>query len=175
MFYKRKFMIPSRQLVDHHMATNWSLIVWPEETAYVGPCNPPDLEMFRAYFPEFADIPDARIELMITEAACGIDGTWSQNCSGNDCTYAIMYLAAHLLTLAMFSAAALPRGGGMGVLPGGEITAVGFETMRVTYSASKMQIDKGSAGGSVYSYDSTPYGQRYLDLLKVNHPAIAIV
>jgi hypothetical protein len=177
--YKRKFMIPSRQLVDHHMATNWGAIAWPayQDQSYAGPCVAPDIALFRSYFPEFVDIPDARIQLMIDEAACSIDDSWAHNCAMADCTLAILYLAAHLLTMLLFAASALPQtdSSGGGVISGGEVTGVSFETMKVTYSASQMQVEKGGSKESVYSYESTPYGQRYLDLLKVNFPAILIV
>jgi hypothetical protein len=174
--YKRKFMIPSRQLVDHHMTTNWFAIPWPPYSEYGGPCEVPDVALFRSYFPEFADIPDDRIQLMINEAACSIDDSWAHNCAMADCTLAILYLAAHLLTMLLYAASALPgTDSGGGVVPGGEVTGVSFETMKVTYSASQMQIEKGGSASSVYSYESTPYGQRYLDLLKVNFPAVLIV
>lgn len=43
MFYSRKFMIPSRQLTDHHMASNW--FSWPiiEEPTFPGNCVPPPI------------------------------------------------------------------------------------------------------------------------------------
>lgn len=178
MYHKRMFMIPSRQLTDHHMATNWFSVPWPIYQDYAGPCELPTIDLFRAYFPEFEKVPDERVELMINEAACSVDSSWVQNCCGiADCTLAILYLSAHLLTMLLFAASALPKTGESGgtIISGGEVTGVAFETMRVSYSASQMQVEKGGSKESVYSYESTPYGQRYLDLLKVSFPAVVVV
>ena len=172
-------------IVNHHMATDWWQ--WGYETQEpVGECKLPTVPLFRARFPEFAEISEAQIAMAIEDASCWADGSWMSQCC--DCTRAMMFLTAHFLTLQKIAAAALcslqpcsgePGGSGGTVLQGGQVTSLRFETMGVSFSAPQFAADAlaraGGAGGQPYSFASTPYGQMFLDLLKVNQPAVMVV
>jgi hypothetical protein len=147
------------------------------------PCEPPTVEQFRARFPEFANISDGAIENAINDASCWADSTWIDTACF-DCTKAIGYLAAHYLMLALFAATLVPDvvtddEGNTILIPGGSVTSLHFESMSVSFNPpTAKQTAQGSSGagiGDQYGLTSTPYGQRYLELLKVNKPAVLVV
>ena len=162
-----------------------SITGWPVDIMTTAlPCDPPTLEEFRARFPEFSDLTDAQVQFAIDDASCWADQSWiSTYC--RDCTTAIAFLAAHFLALGLIASTLLPEtvageDGGV-VLPGGQVTSLSFENMSVGFAAPSST--SGSAGttfgrasvGDPFDLGSTPYGQRYLSLLKVNQPAIMVV
>ena len=181
MYGKRITAIPSRQLVpDHHMATNWWAQWWSDYGPAGVPCDPPTIQQFRVRFPEFADVPDATVQAALDDASCGADSNWSSAC--RDCQKAIMLLAAHYLALGIIAAQSMPdQGTGEGgtIIGGGQVTSLRFETMGVTFSAPRFAAGSGQSGGGPgegpYTMEMTPYGQMYLDLLKVNQPAVVVV
>jgi hypothetical protein len=186
MTQKRTFEIPSRQLTDHHMATNWFSWIIDGGEPPPAPCLPPRLAEFRVRFPEFQAVLDDTVAQSIAEAACIIDSSWiteTGNCS--NCTLAISYLAAHYLALGLMSAqvvaslTAKESSSSMEeILAGGQVTSMRFENMGISFSAPKFAAGQGGGGGpneGPYELEMTPYGQRYLALLKVNQPAIMVV
>lgn len=139
----------------------------------------PWVASFRPRFPEFANTSDESIAYAIFDAMCWVDSSWSSNC--NDCGLAILYLAAHFLALQKFAADVITAGddtvpGGV-VLPGGQVTRIGFETMSVGFSSPRFAASSRSRSSTKEPYDlsSTPYGQRYLALLRANVPAVLVV
>jgi hypothetical protein len=169
---------PLVQRMFHHTATDWPGW-WAWQEAEGTPCPPPTVMEFRARFPEFEKYSDEIIAASIDDAACFADTTWTSNC--NDCTKAIMWLAAHFLALQAMAGAALPKpvgapGGGT-YLEGGQVTSIAFETLRVSFAAPQFVAASGSGGlgRGQYDLDTTPYGRRYMDLLVLNHPGVAVV
>jgi hypothetical protein len=182
--FKRVTDIPSRQLVDHHMATNWWSWITGSDEPPADACPPPDLIVFRTRFPEFSSVEDETVAQAILDASCSIDGSWLGKETCSNCQLAISYLAAHYLALGLMSAqiiAAITAKGATNpaeALAGGEVTSLGFEGMNVGFSTPQFAAGSGGGGGAgegPYQYEMTPYGQRFLDLLKVNHPAIMVV
>lgn len=177
--------IPSRQLVRHHMATDWGLVTsldWVEVEAL--PCEAPTIEEFRTRFPEFVNISDAQVQIAIDDASCWADSSWISNGCPN-CTTAIAFLAAHFLALGLYAADMLPdtlppeTPGGPTIIAGGQVTSLHFESMSVGFAGPQAVGVAGSGGpsgiGDSYSISATIYGQRYLELLKVNKPAVLVV
>jgi hypothetical protein len=159
-------------LITHHMATDWPGW-WAYCDSYGEPCDPPTLEEFRARFTEFKDYEDDIIQANIDDAACFADTSWSCNC--NDCHRAILWLAAHFMALQAKAAAALPKEIDGTYIEGGQVTSVHFETMSVGF-ARPIPLRGRQAGPSTgFGYDSTPYGVRYLELLRLNNPAVVVV
>jgi hypothetical protein len=186
---KRITDIPSTQFVGpgrpwHHAATDWG--VYPSTFVAVEalPCAPPTMEEMRARFPEFANIPDAQVQIAIDDASCWADASWLSNGCPN-CTTAIAFLAAHYLAMGLFAADALPETlppsepGGPVIVAGGQVTSLRFESMGVSFSAPQIGGGGGGAGGTGvgdrFDWGATPYGQRYIELLKVNKPAVLVV
>ena len=158
---------------------------WPINIAVSSePCEPPTVEQFRSRFPEFTNLSDETVQHAIDDASCWADSTWIETACF-DCTKAIGYLAAHYLMLALVAASLVPEtvpdedGSGAILIPGGSVTSLHFESMSVSFnapSASQVGGAAGSAGiGDQYGLAATPYGQRYLELLKVNKPAVLVV
>ena len=144
---------------------------------------PPDqmaqwVASFKARFPEFT-VSDNQIAYALDYASRFVNCSWVPG----DCGLAILFLAAHYLALQLMAADALPvtnggEDGGGGVIGGGQVTSVQFETMKVSFSAPKFAASGGSSGGTdsgAYGYESTPYGQFYLNLLIPNEPAVLLV
>lgn len=130
--------------------------------AYVAPV----LADFKAYFPELADRGDTLINLVLEEAGNEVDETWLEN----DYKWAILWLAAHLVSLRP-PLLAIPGGGGSGPLAAaaaGDITS-----LKVGDSAVNFASGGGGAGGGGGATEdaltSTRYGQRYLVLRDRSH------
>jgi hypothetical protein len=178
-FGRRYFAIPSRNLTGYSgYATDWGAPLFasaPPDDAL--PCDPVTVASFRERLPVFSVVngfTDALVQQALDDAGLRADSTWT---SCEDYRQAVAYLAAHYLFLNALAAAEIPEDDGSGgFIAGGDVTSVAFETMRVSFSASKL----GASGGGIgrngwYDLSATPYGQRYLDLLKVNVPAILVI
>ena len=116
----------------------------------------PTAAEFKARHVLFADLTDAYVNTMIAEASRFVDETWCED----DYQPAIMFLAAHNAV-------------GEGAL-GGRTDTSGVIASEKLGDAS---INYGgiSSGSSLeINYNSTAYGKRYLQLLRVNQPAILI-
>lgn len=115
----------------------------------------PTVEDFRARFPEFeADgyVPDEVIQRVLNEASRQVDSTWLEA----DYAAAILYLAAHLLTVSTFAE-----------------DSVGQENIK-SLSIGPLSI----AYGEQVSFDklsSTSYGQQFSELRRVNVPAVLVI
>lgn len=118
----------------------------------------PTATSMKLKFPEFQSQADATLEFAIEEATRMVDDTWLEK----DQTLALMYYAAHVMevTIARAESGA-----------GGQL--IKSETI------GRMSISYGNASdqktASFEDLTSTLYGTRFLDLLKLNHPAVAIV
>lgn len=137
----------------------------------------PTVDDFRAKFPEFADLDDETIQTLLDEAGRNVDETWTEG----DYTNAILYLAAHYHQLSLM--AANESGGtgtgedASGVPAGSMITSEHIGPIAVSYGKSTSATSAGSSGSGAYPspFGTTIYGQRYLDLLKKNIPAVLVI
>lgn len=163
----------------HHLATDWGgPLDTSEEPA--SPCPLPSIDDLKTRFPEFAMFTDVQIADALDDASCWADTSWTQNCG--DCTKAILFLAAHYLYMNAVARAGMPDvvpdgSGGATFIEGGNVTSIRFETMGVSFSPPRIAGGNSSrlGQGGAYDLSTTPYGQRYLDLLKVNVPAVLVV
>lgn len=132
------------------------------------PYTTPTLEQFRTKFPTFSGVADATINAASDEARSSVDTTWIEA----DYQPAILYLAAHILTIDGALIAASDLGGAGGIVGAGLVS-----DMKVGDVSVKMAGSASGGGGSGFSsgYATTPYGRRYLELLRRNHPAVALV
>ncbi|MGJ0397416.1 MAG: DUF4054 domain-containing protein [Methylocystis sp.] len=117
----------------------------------------------KARFPAFAAVADAAVTSAITEAQTRVDTTWTDQ----DGPLAIMLYAAHVMTL-----------DGLGVGAEAEMAkagALGFQTMRSGALTLERKADATGGAGDRSILNETMYGRRFLALLKVNQPAVALV
>ncbi|MGO4672980.1 DUF4054 domain-containing protein [Bosea sp. 2YAB26] len=131
------------------------------------PYTTPTLEQFRTKFPTFSGVADSTINAAIEEALSSVDSSWIEA----DYQPAILYLAAHILTVDGALIAASDLGGAGGIVGAGLVSdmKVGDVSVKMAGAAS------GGGSGSSSGYATTPYGSRYRDLLRRNHPAVALV
>lgn len=119
----------------------------------------------KARFPAFAAVADPAIQGALDEAALQVDETWV---SEADFRLGRMLLAAHILTLD-----GLGTGAEAAAAAGG---AAGFKRMK----SGNLELEQFDTHGTVPGagdgvLGTTSYGRRFLDLLRRNIPAVAIV
>lgn len=132
------------------------------------PYEIPTIEQFRTKFPTFSGVPDPTIGAALGEASASVDQSWIEA----DYQPAILYLAAHILTVdgALFDA--LGSGAVGGVIAAGQVAEAKVGDVQVKLAGPA----GGSSGaGGASGLRSTGYGLRYLDLLRRNQPAVALV
>lgn len=121
---------------------------------------------FKARFPEFTAVSDALVQLVLNDAIDQVGDTWLER----DRARAQMLLAAHILT--MEGEPGRTENGSSGATAGTGIIKrdkVGdVETEFATPSSS-------GSGSALSAYGLTFYGQQYLELLRKNFPAVAVV
>jgi hypothetical protein len=112
-------------------------------------------------FPEFNIVDDATIEFAIEEAviACGGDGNWIDEANQ---TLAIMYYTAHLLMVSIQRAQSAA---------GQVVSSERVGELSVTYAVPQMSQPSESA----IDLTMTPYGVRFLGLVRSNFPAVLTV
>lgn len=113
-----------------------------------------DAATLKATFPKFAAVDDAVIETWLTQARRSVDDSWAED----DRAMGEMLLAAHYLTLE-----------GFGTGAEAEIASGGLAGMKSVKSGNfSFTKDDASSGAAAGSFESTNYGQRWLQLLKQN-------
>lgn len=107
-------------------------------------------------FPEFEAQPNERIEFAIEEAGRNVDDTWLDA----DRNLAHMYLAAHYLSVSITRAS---------TSAGQAVVSERIGEISVTYAQPQQ------AAGDITDLSTTSYGARFLELARLNFPAIAVI
>ena len=121
--------------------------------------SPPTPDDFRTRYPEFAALDDATIQRYLDDAARSVDQTWL----AGDYQNAIMSLAAHYYS----TGSAATQGGGSDPASG-YITSEHIGQVSISYAVP------GGVSNMTW-LTSTPYGQSYARLLKLNFPGALAV
>ncbi len=119
---------------------------------------------FKARYPEFTNVSDALVQLVLNDAFADVGDTWFER----DRARAQMLLAAHILTME----------GEPGRTTTGQSSAgTGFVKRRkVGDVETEFASPGGSSGsGAASGYGVTIYGQEFLALMRKNFPAVAVV
>lgn len=125
------------------------------------PYTLPTSDDFLTRFPEFAGTDDDLITQLINDAARFVDTTWLEA----DYQPAILYMAAHMLTLG--NAAAIGGGG-----------ASDLSTLSVAIGGITQTFGKTAAAASAASTawtSGSAYGERFAILRDLNNPAILVL
>lgn len=125
--------------------------------------TPPNAAALKARFPEFAAVPDAIINLILAEAEAQVGECWIER----DRSPATLYLAAHML--------AMEGEPGRSAGATGGATSGPVKRRKVGDVETEFAGFSGGGGGAATGYAASAYGQRYLDLLRKNFPAVAVV
>lgn len=138
--------------------------------AYVAP----SLATFRARFPEFAPVSDALVSLILSDAISQIGDTWYER----DRAKAQLILAAHLLASEGEPARSsdISNGGdGSATLASGALRRRKVGDVEVEFAGQPSSSGGAGAGRLDAAYGSTIYGLRFLELMRLNFPAIGAV
>jgi hypothetical protein len=134
------------------------------------PYTLPTAAQFKAKFPTFAAVADPTITLAITEASASVDRGWVEA----DYQPAILYLAAHIMTIDGVVIAGSDLGSAGGVINAGLVSEMKVGDVQVKLSGSAGG-SSGSAGGDMTGLRSTGYGRRYVELLRRNQSGPILV
>jgi hypothetical protein len=134
----------------------------------------PSIEDFLDRYPEFAPFDERQIILVLAEVVQEVGESWITY----DRTAATLALTAHRLYSEQSTIASL---GGTSAVSGG---ATSGPITRETVGPLSVQYNKGntsSSGGTVgmssagIDLESSPYGVRFLELVRRSFPAVAVV
>ena len=117
----------------------------------------PTAAQLKARFPVFDALDDSYADLIIAEASRSVDTSWLEG----DYQNAIIHLAAHM----MFSEGAT---GDIDPATTGAIVSDKLGDASTTYA-------NHATSSSSSDYGTTIYGRGYLRLLRLNHPAVAVI
>jgi|HubBroStandDraft_6_1064221.scaffolds.fasta_scaffold00056_7 hypothetical protein len=110
----------------------------------------------RLVFPEFASMSDAQIQFAIDQGAGRVDSTW-----GGDQVLGQTYYAAHVLSLAQRAQND----------SGQQIASERFGEISISYKTPQQP----TAENPFDLLTTTFYGAQYLELQKLNFPAVAVI
>lgn len=129
----------------------------------------PTAGTFKARYPEFAPVSNDLITLVLQEAISQVGDTWVEK----DRARAQMLLAAHTLTMEGEPGRTTTGQGSAGT---GPIKRDKVGDVETEYQNAAERYGSGvNYVNSAAGYESTEYGRRYLALLKLNFPAVAVV
>jgi hypothetical protein len=131
--------------------------------------TPPSVAVFRARYPEFAAVPDATVEAVLTDAIAEVGTLWIED----DRKPAQLALTAHWLVGQGVLGGIVAAGGGA-VQTAGPVASVKVGDVETTFAKASGGSSGGSSG-SLSDYLTTSYGQRFLALLRRSFPPVAIV
>jgi Protein of unknown function (DUF4054) len=122
----------------------------------IDPSHVPNVDAFKAMFPEFEDVDDTTVQIALDQAGQFVDATW-----GGSQTAGQMYLAAHFMILGQ-----APADSGVGRV----ITSESIGRISVSYA-----VDSGAVGGGGDGQlSSTTYGLVFNNMLTQQGFGIAI-
>lgn len=131
----------------------------------------PTAEDIRIFAPELDKVDESVISLAIMQAQLFVDHSWSEK----DYPWAIVFLVSHLLRVSGAAEAASNSDSGSSTDDTSTfLSMIAFGERRVQFRAkpSSKETQLAVASGD---YDTTPYGNMFLQLRRRNFPAIAVV
>lgn len=123
--------------------------------------TPPTPEEFKIRFPGFASVADPTIQAFLDEATGDVGESWIEK----DRTPGVLNLAAHLLA----TQGGVQEGLGGGVAVTGALKRRRVDDVEVEFAGVQ---STGSTSSRLAGYRTTAFGQRYLELMARNFPAV---
>lgn len=127
------------------------------------PYTVPTAADLKTRYPAFAAVPDVTVDAVIIEANRSVDETWTEG----DYTQAIMLLSCHIMAME-----------GLGTDPDSQSNTgqmSNFQLIRSGQLTLQRKQSASASSGSADWYGLTRYGNRYLELLARNKPAVVTV
>lgn len=128
------------------------------------PYVPPTIADLKLRFPSFAGVADSVLQGALDEAANRVDTTWREE----DFQPAQLLYAAHVLTI---DGQGTGREAKFSALGAAGISQIKISSLSV--SMRKDGEDSSSTKTKSTLYGSS-YGKRFLDIMRVNFPAVAV-
>lgn len=122
---------------------------------------------FKSRFPEFGPVSDALIDLVLSETDATLGDKWLDR----DRPVALKLLTAHKLSMEgePERSKAIAEGRSVQNAQAGQVTSMKVGDVSVTYGGLDTQSSREDG------YDKTPYGRRYLELMRKNFPSVLTV
>ena len=123
---------------------------------------------FKARYPEFEAVADARVAIFISESLQNVDESWCEQ----DIPVAILALAAHKMSLEGEPQRSITSSPVNPLTTGRKVSSRRVGDVAVQYESNmseKMTVD------SISYYDSTPYGKAYKKLLFLNKTSVEVL
>src|SRR5262245_13292856 len=105
--------------------------------------TPPTVEQFKLRFPEFANVPDATVQMILDEATAEVGPTWIPSLR----TSGVLYLTAHLLAS---QGLGVSGAGGGGASSSGAIKRRRVGDVELEFQGVGAGLDTGGAVGNSY-------------------------
>lgn len=141
----------------------------------------PTIELFKLKFSVFNAVDNAVVELFLNEAIDHVGPLWTDKDRAN----AQMYYCAHLLASQGYNGAQIEvesgavNGDTSSVPIAGSVRRHKVGDVEVEFQENNVSLASSGAseggGNGVLDLSATIYGQVYLRLLRLNHPAVAVV
>lgn len=138
--------------------------------------NVPSSSDLRARYPEFEPVSHTRLTLFIDEASRRVDDSWLEA----DQSPAILNLACHLLSLEGEPSASVDgvsNSANTNLKNGRFLKSrkVGDVSNEWAESAASAAVGAMSKTALQAGYNSTPYGAKFLSIMKLNHSGARVV
>lgn len=133
----------------------------------------PTAATFKARYPEFTNVTDALVGLVLDEAISEVSDSWCDTYRAK----AQMLLTAHLLSLegepSRSNAIASGNISDLQNAQSGSVSSMKVGDVSVTYSGSAATTSGNAGDGGFFS--KTHYGQRFYELKRANFTTIMVV
>lgn len=125
----------------------------------------PTVEQLKVRYPEFKDVATETIQAALDAAATKVDESWREA----DFQEARMLYAGHTMTLAGLGSSREAKFSGL--------SAAGISQIKISSLSVSMAKDGFYSRNPVRAGElsSTSYGTRFLQLMRVNFPAVLVV
>ena len=131
--------------------------------------TPPAASVLKARYPEYGVVSDDLIDLILAEAALFVASSWASQ----DQQPALLALAAHMLAMEGEPQRSDGAAGGSSAVAG-PVSSAKVGDVAVTFKGWSASSTAGT-GPLAATYMETAYGQRFLQYLRRNFPAVRTV
>lgn len=131
--------------------------------------TPPAPSVLKTRYPAFKDADDALVTLLLQEALGAVDETWIVG----DQQPALLAYAAHLLAVERMGEQSVTLDDGSTLATAGPLKSASVGPASFDFSDSALSI-QAQQNASTNGLASTPFGRRYLELLRKNKPGVLV-
>lgn len=131
----------------------------------------PTSDQFVTRYPSFSTASPALIDELLQEALSAVDESWIER----DRVPALLAYAAHLLAVELYGNPVMDMGNGQAMRVSGPLSSAAVGSVNASFGNGGNYGSTGGGGMSASVLASTPYGARYLELLRRSKPPVLVV